>query len=132
MLQRDMGQEFISRISETIGSKIEMEELAKAKIASAILTKRYELEMSQTDFADYMNVSQAMVSKWESGENNFSISAIAEICEKLSMIFDISLSKPATFAAHVDNDIWDKGSADDESHLVHRPDTSWEKLLQAS
>lgn len=132
MLQRDMGQEFISKISETIGSKIEMEELAKAKIASAILTKRYELKMSQTDFADYMKVSQAMISKWESGENNFSISSIAEICEKLSMIFDINISKPAKFVAHGDNDIWDKGSADDESHQVYRPDTSWEKLLQAS
>lgn len=132
MLQRDMGQEFISKISEALGNKIEMEEMAKAKIASAILTKRYELKMSQTDFADYMNVSQAMVSKWESGENNFSISAIAEICEKLSMVFDINISKPAAFAAHGDNDIWDKGSANDEAHRVYRPETSWDQLLQAS
>lgn len=132
MQQRDMGQEFISRINDALGNRIEMEEMAKAKIASAILTKRYELKMSQTDFAEYMSVSQAMVSKWESGETNFSISAIAEICEKLSMIFDINISKTAAFAAHGDNDIWDKGPADDEANKVYRPDAYCEQLLQAS
>lgn len=132
MLQRDMGQEFISKISEALGNRIEMEEMAKAKIASMILTKRYELKMSQTDFAEYMGVSQAMVSKWESGETNFSISAIAEICEKLSMTFDINISKPAVFAAHADNDIWDKGPADDKAYKACRPDASLDQLLLAS
>ena len=127
-----MSQEFISKISETLGNKVEMEEMAKAKIASAILTKRYELKMSQTDFADYMNVSQAMVSKWESGENNFSISTIAEICEKLSMVFDISISKTAVFAANNDNDIWVKGMIDDGAHHHYRPETTWEQLMLAS
>lgn len=132
MLQRDMGQEFISKISETLGNKLEMEELAKAKIASAILTKRYELKMSQTDFAEYMNVSQAMVSKWESGENNFSLSTIAEICEKLSMVFDISISETAVFAANNNNDVWVKGITLDGTHQYYRPETTWEQLMLAS
>ena len=42
----------------------------KSRIAAAILNERYNLRMNQTRFADYMNVSQSLISKWESGEYN--------------------------------------------------------------
>ena len=55
------------------------------KISAAIVKKRMELHMTQKEFAEYIKVSQGMVSKWESGDYNFSIKALAEIAEKLNM-----------------------------------------------
>ena len=51
----------------------------KGKSSAAILNKRYELEMKQSEFAKYMGVSQSMISKWESGEYNFSCESIAQL-----------------------------------------------------
>ena len=61
-------------------SASEIEEVnLKSKIASAILNKRHELNMNQESFAEYMNVSQSMVSKWESGDYNFSCDSIEQL-----------------------------------------------------
>ena len=51
----------------------------KAVVAAVILKKRISLGMNQKEFASYMGVSQGMISKWESGNYNFT--------------FDISLEK---------------------------------------
>ena len=45
----------------------------KAEIALCIHEKRISLNMTQREFAEFEGVSQTMVSKWESGEYNFSI-----------------------------------------------------------
>lgn len=57
----------------------------KGKIAAAILNKRYELNMNQTDFAKFLGTSQSKVSKWENGEVNFTVDAFEEICRKLNL-----------------------------------------------
>ena len=59
-----------------------------AKISSKIEMKRNELGMNQKEFARMMNVSQGMVSKWESGEYNFTITTLKEICDKLGLGFE--------------------------------------------
>lgn len=59
-----------------------------AIIAAKIEMKRNELGMNQKEFAKMMNVSQGMVSKWESGEYNFTVTTLKEICEKLGMEFE--------------------------------------------
>ena len=51
----------------------------KGKIAAAILDKRHDMNMNQNEFANYMNVSQSMISKWESGEYNFSCESIEQL-----------------------------------------------------
>lgn len=63
----------------------------KFKISKAIYRKRKELNMSQKEFAEFMNVSQGMVSKWESFEYNFTIESIVEICCKLDLNFDVTI-----------------------------------------
>ena len=50
-----------------------------AEIAMQIHNKRIEMNMNQSQFAEYNGVSQAMVSKWESGEYNFSVCASSEL-----------------------------------------------------
>lgn len=62
-----------------------------AKISAKIEMKRNELGMTQKEFAKMMNVSQGMVSKWESGEYNFTIATLKEICENLGLGFELSI-----------------------------------------
>lgn len=67
------------------------EQLANKKlgrIASEIEMWRVEHNMTQKDFAKFMGVTQAQVSKWESGECNFSIKTLANIASRLNCSFD--------------------------------------------
>lgn len=64
----------------------------KGKIAAAILNKRYDLQMNQTQFAEYMGVSQGMISRWENGEYNFTIETMNEILAKLGIKPNLNLA----------------------------------------
>lgn len=65
-----------------------------AKISARLEMKRLDLGMTQKEFADYMGVSQGMVSKWESREYNFTITTLNELCEKLGLVFDPIIKEP--------------------------------------
>ena len=65
-----------------------------ASISAAIELRRKDLGMSQKEFSAYMGVSQAMVSKWESGEYNFTISSLNEICYRLDLDFRPEIYNP--------------------------------------
>ena len=54
-------------------------------ISAAIELWRADHNMTQAAFAEFMGVTQAMVSKWESGEYNFTVKVLAEISTKLEM-----------------------------------------------
>ena len=43
------------------------------EISMAIVHERKKLGMNQTEFAKFLGVTQGMVSKWESGEYNFTL-----------------------------------------------------------
>ena len=59
-----------------------------AVISAKIQLKRIEMGMDQKQFAKKLGVSQGMVSRWESGSYNFTISTLVNICEKLGLAFD--------------------------------------------
>lgn len=61
-----------------------------AQISSGITKERVKHCMNQENFAKYLGVTQSEVSRWESGDYNFSIKKIAEIAVKLNM--DISIN----------------------------------------
>ena len=63
-------------------------EKALAVISAQIFTKRTKMGMDQKSFAKFMGVSQGMISKWESGTYNFTISTLIGICEKLDLLFE--------------------------------------------
>ena len=65
-----------------------------AKISAQIERGRIEMGMTQQEFAEYMGVTQGMVSKWESREYNFTIKTLTEICQKLDLELCVSLEKP--------------------------------------
>lgn len=63
----------------------------QARISSAIVKKRIELNLSQKAFAEKLGVSQGMVSKWESDDYNFTIQSLADIAAKLDMHLHVEL-----------------------------------------
>ncbi len=66
-----------------------------AKISARIERCRLDMGMTQQEFADYLGVTQGMVSKWEGREYNFTIKTLHEICAKLKLDLSISMDKPA-------------------------------------
>lgn len=62
-----------------------------SQISLYITKKRLELGLNQSQFAKKMDVSQSMVSKWESENYNYSIESLAKICDKLDLDIDISI-----------------------------------------
>lgn len=69
-------------------SSEEINEIKNLAIISAkIEEKRHSLGLNQKEFAKMMNVTQGMISKWESGEYNFTITMLEKICSKLDLDF---------------------------------------------
>lgn len=54
-------------------------------VSATIRNTRKGMSMSQKEFAQHMNVTQAMVSKWESGQYNFSMETIIRIYDRLNL-----------------------------------------------
>ena len=65
-----------------------------SRISSAIQKERLDRKMSQEEFAKFMGVSQGMISKWENGEYNFSISSLTKICSKLGLQLSVNMRQP--------------------------------------
>lgn len=77
------------RTALSYGDVMAAEQLAK--ISVAIFKARTNRGMTQKEFADFLGVSQSMVSKWESQDYNYSIGALAEICDKLEMDLNVEI-----------------------------------------
>jgi transcriptional regulator with XRE-family HTH domain len=67
-------------------------ELLLVDLASEFIKYRVAKKMSQKDLAKMLDISQAMVSKLESGDYNPTIKFLWEICQKLDWDFDLRLN----------------------------------------
>ena len=63
------------------------------KISAAIAKCRIDMKATQKEFSEYLGISQGMVSRWESGDYNFTVRGLAEIAEKLGLELYINLKK---------------------------------------
>lgn len=63
----------------------------QAKIATTIMKNRIDRHMNQKEFAEFMGVSQSMISKWESEDYNFTIESLAKICDKLNLELEVEM-----------------------------------------
>jgi DNA-binding transcriptional regulator YiaG len=61
-----------------------------ASIAQSIQKQRRTQGLTQKQLADRLGVSQAMVSQWENGEENFTVTTLVRISSALGL----SLSSP--------------------------------------
>ena len=66
-----------------------------AQIAAVIQRQRKALGYTQQDLAGRLGVSQAMVSRWENGEENFTAATLAKIATTLGMELYNPLEKRA-------------------------------------
>lgn len=57
----------------------------QSDIAATIAEKRVSAGLSQKEFADALSVSQGLVSRWESGDCNFTLQTLVRIAQKLSI-----------------------------------------------
>lgn len=57
----------------------------RAQIAIDITKERHRRGIDQKEFAKVLGVSQSMVSKWESGEYNFTLESLCELYSKLEI-----------------------------------------------
>ena len=85
--------------------KFSNKELLKTIVSSSILGKisgkivnyRVQNDLKQSDLASVLGVSQAMISKIESGDYNFTIKQLVNICESLDWSIEINMEdKEAT------------------------------------
>ena len=81
-------------------SKADVYEIkAKSKLSGQLTIKRKDLGMNQKDFAKFLGVSQGMVSKWESGNYNFTFRTAAEVCEKIGYTFEVNIQEESALAS---------------------------------
>ena len=62
-----------------------------AKISAQIERCRLDMEMTQEEFAQYLGVSQGMVSRWENRDYNFTVKSLNHICQKLNLSLTIDM-----------------------------------------
>jgi len=65
------------------------------QIASIIQRQRKEKGYTQRELANKLGVSQVMVSRWENGEENFTIATLAKISEALEIEWNNPFEKRA-------------------------------------
>lgn len=64
-----------------------------ALIAAELRFKRINLGLDQKEFAKRLGVSQGLVSRWESGTYNFTITTLMKICDNLGLLFDPQMNQ---------------------------------------
>lgn len=64
-----------------------------AQIALQILNYRKEHSLSQKELAEQLGVSQALVSRWERAEHNFTIENLVRNFDKLGIEVDLAFDK---------------------------------------
>ena len=71
--------------------EIEYEKLM-GKIAGQLILERTKRHMSQKELAEKLGVKQSLISKWESGDNNFTFHQVIKIFSKLGIKVDIAFN----------------------------------------
>ena len=82
--------DLLSALSHDMNDEEAVLSVIQSLIASEITIRRIDKHMTQKDFAVMLGVSQSTLSKWESGETNFTLSTLVSIANKL----DIEMQSP--------------------------------------
>ena len=70
----------------------------RGKLAAAILNKRYELHLTQTQFGELFDIPQGKVSRLENGEENITLDTFHDLMNKLGYDVTISPAVPESAA----------------------------------
>ncbi len=87
----------LSDLIEALTQNMTVTEMAQTalhiQISRMIRDARRKLRMSQKDLADKMGVKQSLISRWESGDCNYTIDTLVEIANALNL----SVQCPLTY-----------------------------------
>ncbi len=100
MVDKTATMELLNAFTDDLTPEEEMLSGLQSLIAAEITLKRREHGMSQKTFAEEMGVTQALVSKWESGETNFTLKTLVQIASKLGIEMNIpfKMDPPITYS----------------------------------
>lgn len=85
MDKSDSVKKMVSFFTDHLSTEETMLFVLQSMIAAEVTSRRVEMDMTQKDFAQLLNVSQSTLSKWESGETNFTLSTLVTIASKLDL-----------------------------------------------
>lgn len=91
MKNKVSGAELYDVLTKNVSNAEIRTAMVISDIALTILNERINRNMTQKAFAEFMGVTQGMVSKWESGDYNFTVSSVANIFEKLGISFEFNI-----------------------------------------
>lgn len=77
--------DLLSTLSVTLSAEDLLLSGLTGTICGEIVSQRIKRGMTQKKFAEFMGVSQGMVSKWESGDCNFTLQSLVHIASKLNI-----------------------------------------------
>ncbi|WP_312615162.1 helix-turn-helix transcriptional regulator [Oscillibacter sp.] len=78
-------ENLLSALTESFSDEELLLTALQSNIASAIVAARIKKELSQKELADALGVSQGLVSRWESGDANFTLQTLVRIALKLEI-----------------------------------------------
>lgn len=84
-MKRNGTHELLDLVSKDLSAESLLLAGLQGVIAAEIVGKRLSLHMTQKAFAEYMGVSQGMISKWEKGDSNFTLQTLVQIASKLDI-----------------------------------------------
>lgn len=96
--KKEAVETLISAFADVLSDADIKKAVLLSNMSAKIIEKRLELNMTQKEFADYLGVSQSMVSKWEGEDYNFTVGSLVDIFDKLDVEFDITFKKPTELA----------------------------------
>ena len=82
---RNDTEKLLSALSENLTAEELQLASLQALVAAEISMRRQELGLSQKQLAEKMGVSQTMVSRWESGDVNFTLKTLVQIAAVLGI-----------------------------------------------
>lgn len=87
----------VSQTFEILSKNMENAELKTSiiisDISARIANERIKRNMSQEEFAKFMETSKQTVTKWESGGYNFNMVTLCKICQKLNWDIDLTITE---------------------------------------
>lgn len=90
-MQKYSIDDLFSLFEESLSASDILSAKVNSQISTCITKERLKLHMNQAEFAKHIKASQSLVSRWESGDYNFSVKKIAEIASSLNLDINFSL-----------------------------------------
>lgn len=86
-------EDFVNALTKNMTVEEMAQTALHIQISRMIRDARRKLRMSQKDLADKMGVKQSLISRWESGDCNYTIDTLVEIANALNL----SVQCPLTY-----------------------------------